>query len=227
MADDELRVRQLAYRIWESEGRPEGQEQRHWEMARKIVAAEHESGRDARPEVEVEPDDKDPDLPLRDDELGVEQDDMGLGSSGTGPASNDPEEDALADETPDRNLGREQEGVPVTQKDAPSATTPLPEESATVKRARKPRRTEDTVSTPNATDTSSPGRSATTRSRAGASKTEAKATKSGASTATGKAKAGAKAAAEKVTKTRSTGASKSAKAETKTKASDTSRKPKK
>ncbi|MFD2438545.1 DUF2934 domain-containing protein [Modicisalibacter luteus] len=100
MADDELRVRQLAYRIWESEGRPEGQEQRHWEMARKIVAAERESGRDVQPDVETEPDEKDPDLPVRDDELGVEQDDMGLGSSGAQPPATDPEEDTLADEPP-------------------------------------------------------------------------------------------------------------------------------
>ncbi|GHB08231.1 DUF2934 domain-containing protein [Modicisalibacter luteus] len=224
MADDELRVRQLAYRIWESEGRPEGQEQRHWEMARKIVAAERESGRDVQPDVETEPDEKDPDLPVRDDELGVEQDDMGLGSSGAQPPATDPEEDTLADEPPDRNQGRDQEAVPVTQSDAPSAATPLPEESATVTRARRPRRTEDTVTTPNATDTSSPGRSSTTRSRAGAAKTEAKAAKSGTAT---KVKAGAKTAAEKSTKSRSAAATKSDKTEKKTKASDTSRKPKK
>ncbi|HSP56738.1 MAG TPA: DUF2934 domain-containing protein [Halomonas sp.] len=47
MADDEQRVRQLAYRIWESEGRPEGQAQRHWDMAWKIVAAERATGHDA------------------------------------------------------------------------------------------------------------------------------------------------------------------------------------
>lgn len=40
MTDQDLRVRQLAYRIWESEGRPSGQEQRHWDMALKIVQAE-------------------------------------------------------------------------------------------------------------------------------------------------------------------------------------------
>ncbi|MCG7600539.1 DUF2934 domain-containing protein [Halomonas sp. McH1-25] len=224
MADDELRVRQLAYRIWESEGRPEGQEQRHWEMARKIVAAERESGRDAQPDIEIEADEKDPDLPVRDDELGVEQDDMGLGSSGTRPPATDPEEDALADETPDRNLGRDKEGVPVAQSDASSATTPLPEESATVKRTRQPRRSEDTVTTPNATDTSSPGRSSTTRSRAGAAKTEAKAAKS--STAT-KTKAGSKATADKSAKSRATAAGKSDKTDKKTKASDTPRKPRK
>ena len=34
------RVRQLAYQIWESEGKPEGQEARHWEMARKLAESE-------------------------------------------------------------------------------------------------------------------------------------------------------------------------------------------
>jgi hypothetical protein len=40
MSTDEKRVREFAYQIWESEGRPEGQEARHWEMARKLVEAE-------------------------------------------------------------------------------------------------------------------------------------------------------------------------------------------
>ncbi|MHC8354037.1 DUF2934 domain-containing protein [Pseudomonas sp. LB3P81] len=40
MSTDEKRVREFAYQIWESEGKPEGQEARHWEMARKLAAAE-------------------------------------------------------------------------------------------------------------------------------------------------------------------------------------------
>ena len=40
MSTDDKRVREFAYQIWESEGRPEGQEARHWEMARKLVEAE-------------------------------------------------------------------------------------------------------------------------------------------------------------------------------------------
>lgn len=40
MSTDEKRVREFAYQIWESEGRPIGQEARHWEMARKLVEAE-------------------------------------------------------------------------------------------------------------------------------------------------------------------------------------------
>jgi len=37
MSVDEEAVRQLAQLIWETEGRPEGQEARHWEMATKLA----------------------------------------------------------------------------------------------------------------------------------------------------------------------------------------------
>lgn len=40
MSNDEERTRELAYQIWESEGRPEGQTEKHWEMARKLVESE-------------------------------------------------------------------------------------------------------------------------------------------------------------------------------------------
>lgn len=40
MSTDEKRIREFAYQIWESEGQPEGQEARHWEMARKLAEAE-------------------------------------------------------------------------------------------------------------------------------------------------------------------------------------------
>ncbi|UAW97742.1 DUF2934 domain-containing protein [Halopseudomonas nanhaiensis] len=40
MTINQDRVRQLAYQIWESEGKPEGQEARHWEMARKLAESE-------------------------------------------------------------------------------------------------------------------------------------------------------------------------------------------
>jgi hypothetical protein len=36
----EERVRLRAYEIWLNEGKPEGREQRHWEMAREIVGYE-------------------------------------------------------------------------------------------------------------------------------------------------------------------------------------------
>lgn len=35
---NENRVREFAYQIWESEGRPHGQHHRHWEMACKLAA---------------------------------------------------------------------------------------------------------------------------------------------------------------------------------------------
>jgi rubrerythrin len=44
MDDREERIRQRAYAIWESEGRPEGEERRHWEKAERELAE-----RDQRP----------------------------------------------------------------------------------------------------------------------------------------------------------------------------------
>jgi hypothetical protein len=40
---DEKRIREFAYQIWQSEGEPEGQETRHWEMAFKLAEAESSS----------------------------------------------------------------------------------------------------------------------------------------------------------------------------------------
>ena len=40
MSIDDKRIREFAYQIWESEGKPEGQEARHWEMACKLAEAE-------------------------------------------------------------------------------------------------------------------------------------------------------------------------------------------
>ncbi|WP_339487575.1 DUF2934 domain-containing protein [Pseudomonas rhizophila] len=40
MSTDDKRIREFAYQIWESEGKPAGQEKRHWEMARKLAEAE-------------------------------------------------------------------------------------------------------------------------------------------------------------------------------------------
>ncbi|SDS08654.1 Protein of unknown function [Halopseudomonas sabulinigri] len=37
MSDYEKRVRELAYQIWESEGKPEGQRERHWQMACELM----------------------------------------------------------------------------------------------------------------------------------------------------------------------------------------------
>lgn len=40
MSHDDTRISEFAYQIWESEGRPDGQQSRHWEMAVKLAAAE-------------------------------------------------------------------------------------------------------------------------------------------------------------------------------------------
>jgi len=49
----EQRVREIAYRLWEQEGRPSGQDRRHWEMAEAIARDERlegeDSGEDAEP----------------------------------------------------------------------------------------------------------------------------------------------------------------------------------
>lgn len=41
MTKNEQRIREFAYDIWVSEGKPHGQDERHWEMARKLVEAEN------------------------------------------------------------------------------------------------------------------------------------------------------------------------------------------
>lgn len=38
--EDERRIRERAYRLWEEEGHPEGRDKAHWDMARELVAIE-------------------------------------------------------------------------------------------------------------------------------------------------------------------------------------------
>lgn len=40
MNNDDKRIREFAYPIWESEGKPDGQQARHWDMARTLAQAE-------------------------------------------------------------------------------------------------------------------------------------------------------------------------------------------
>ncbi|WP_338480949.1 DUF2934 domain-containing protein [Pseudomonas trivialis] len=40
MSSEDKRIRELAHQIWESEGKPHGEDARHWEMARKLAEAE-------------------------------------------------------------------------------------------------------------------------------------------------------------------------------------------
>lgn len=42
--DPEARVRERAYRIWEEEGRPEGNDERHWHLARELLSIEDSAG---------------------------------------------------------------------------------------------------------------------------------------------------------------------------------------
>lgn len=40
MSDRDMRIRERAYHLWIDEGRPEGREAAHWDLARAQVAAE-------------------------------------------------------------------------------------------------------------------------------------------------------------------------------------------
>jgi hypothetical protein len=47
MTEKELsEIRKIAYGLWEQEGRPDGQDRRHWDTAKEIWAFRH-SGEDA------------------------------------------------------------------------------------------------------------------------------------------------------------------------------------
>ncbi|MCQ2046264.1 Protein of uncharacterised function (DUF2934) [Stutzerimonas stutzeri] len=50
MSSEEQRIREFAYQIWQSEGCPEGEDERHWAMARKLVEAEYGAA-DAKPAI--------------------------------------------------------------------------------------------------------------------------------------------------------------------------------
>lgn len=75
MTSREQRIRMLAYRIWESEGRPDGQEARHWEMAERIVEAEN--AREEEQEWREAGDEPSPlegeDPPAEPDEIGIDE----------------------------------------------------------------------------------------------------------------------------------------------------------
>lgn len=157
---DEERVRQLAYSIWEAEGRPEGQQQHHWDRALKIVAAEQAAGNEAELEEVGEPLDETPimedDLPLEDDEVGIQENRLPL---------EDPDGDPSFDEAPFRDDTLVGQDVPVQDRGHPpqaptepdntaSSMEPLPEESATVERTRRPRRSSDPLAATDETDKS-------------------------------------------------------------------------
>ncbi len=172
---NEDRVRNLAYKIWESEGRPEGQQQRHWDMALRIVTAEEEEGIDAELDEVGEPVDEPPiiedDLPLEDDEIGIQENRLPLD-----PPDGEPDFDELPYRD-DRDVAQDE---PVQDRASPGPMEPLPPESATAKRTRKPRRDDDGLTQPDAADTSPvPGKTAgrdgkrTTKTGSGTTKPKA------------------------------------------------------
>lgn len=55
MTNRERRVRDLAYQIWEEDGRPEGAESRHWSEAERRYAAELASAAPADDGTDAEP----------------------------------------------------------------------------------------------------------------------------------------------------------------------------
>lgn len=50
----EARIRELAKEIWEAEGRPDGQELRHWGMAERLADAEIRAAAPPEPSKDTE-----------------------------------------------------------------------------------------------------------------------------------------------------------------------------
>ncbi|XKH59643.1 DUF2934 domain-containing protein [Halomonas sediminis] len=161
------RVRYLAYKIWESEGRPEGQQQRHWDMALKIVATEQVAGTDATLEEVGEPLDEAPiledELPLEEDEVGIQENRLPLEPPDGEPSFDEVpfRDDKMAGtDVPVQDRGHPEQAPPSAEP-PPGAMEPLPEDSATVTRTRRPRRSADTLTPTNETDTTQvPGKTA-------------------------------------------------------------------
>jgi len=49
MDDLDERIRQRAYQLWQEEGCPEGQADKHWERARESIDSESQSARYLQP----------------------------------------------------------------------------------------------------------------------------------------------------------------------------------
>jgi hypothetical protein len=52
----EHRVRERAYRLWETEGKPHGRDVEYWERARELVAIEESAGAGLLPNPQTHPD---------------------------------------------------------------------------------------------------------------------------------------------------------------------------
>ena len=55
MPDREQRVREIAHRLWEEEGRPHDQDKRHWHAAERMVDAEATAKPTAAGKRRIEP----------------------------------------------------------------------------------------------------------------------------------------------------------------------------
>lgn len=154
MTSREQRVRMLAYRLWESEGRPEGQEARHWEMAERIVEAEN-----AREEEQEWQGATDEPSPLEGEEPPAEPDELGIDEMRL--PLDDPETEARKEE----DTGVEVHARPGEPEQALGATKPAPRKRATSK-------TTDTKTT----DTKSTGTKSTGTKSTGTKSTGAKST---------------------------------------------------
>ena len=49
MNNEEQRIREFAYQIWQAEGQPDGQAERHWQMASKLAESEVQQERPPSP----------------------------------------------------------------------------------------------------------------------------------------------------------------------------------
>ena len=59
------RIREIAYFLWVDEGRPEGEEERHWTTAEALLESEPEQRKESEPEQRKRIEGKPPGEPLR------------------------------------------------------------------------------------------------------------------------------------------------------------------
>ncbi|WP_062228320.1 DUF2934 domain-containing protein [Aureimonas frigidaquae] len=80
--EDEPRIRAKAYELWESEGRPEGRAERHWEEAREIVALKDSFSSTLQPLEETTDDPVEPSIAFENQGEFPEMTDLGEGARG-------------------------------------------------------------------------------------------------------------------------------------------------
>ena len=123
--DERVRVR--AYEIWLNEGKPEGREQRHWEMAREIVGYEDAhrstlqpvsgSGESAEPALSFQ---SQGDLPTLTDQGELEAWTVEVGTDGDGGSTQEGRAEALHESR--RASGRKRQGKSQAYERDPAAS---------------------------------------------------------------------------------------------------------